>query len=646
MNKKTIRLSCVATLFSVFAIAQTKDTLTTQLKEVVVSATKFATPKEKLGKIIDVISAQDLNNKQGQSLATVLSQVAGVEINGNQSVGGKNLSYFIRGGRNRQVAIYIDGVPVTDPSGINLQYDLRLLPVEQVERIEIMKGASSTLYGSGAATGVINITLKKAKNKVLGGQFTTSFGTQNTAEDLDYKAQDVNQSLFVSGKKAKWNYATQINRTEQTGMSEAVGENATNDPFSRISLSQRLGYAFTKNLSTEIDAAYDKIKNGFDAPFGGLDYVSDVEQNQSNSEQLRLRWSSNYKYNKGEVQWNSGFTSLDRNIEQFSSWDNAVLEYQYSSQNVSSDVFVKHQITNFLDVIGGVQFQYLSMAQEDPYTSIAKEDAKFIIADPYVSFVYSSNFGFNLNMGARLNTHSVYGNQWVYNVNPSYSFTNLPLKIVSSYSTAYITPSLYQLYSPFGNLDLTPEDNSTAELGIESQLLNKKLDFTAVGFYRNESNRFGFFTDPNTFASNYVNEEGSFNAKGIEFSLKYNVFKNLFAQANYTFTEVDPTQARLIAKHAVNVNLDYTLNTKLALNAGFQFRDKRTDAFLNNSTFVTDEVNLAAYKLFSLSGRYTLLTDRLVVNAAVFNIANELFTETIGYNTRGRNVKLGLQFMF
>ena len=77
------------------------------------------------------------------------------------------MGLYIRGGRNHQVLILIDGIPVTDASGISLSYDLRLLPVEQIESIEIMKGASSTLYGSGASTGVINITLKKAGKKAI-----------------------------------------------------------------------------------------------------------------------------------------------------------------------------------------------------------------------------------------------------------------------------------------------------------------------------------------------------------------------------------------------------------------------------------------------------------------------------------------------
>jgi len=164
--KKTIRAVAFFALLTTCAHAQVKDsTKVNTLEEIVVSDTKFAQSKEKSGKVIEVISAKDLAKKSGQSLATVLSQVAGVEINGNQSANGKNLGYYIRGGKNRQILILIDGIPVTDASGISLEYDLRLLPVEQIEKIEVMKGAASTLYGTGAATGVINITLKKESKK-------------------------------------------------------------------------------------------------------------------------------------------------------------------------------------------------------------------------------------------------------------------------------------------------------------------------------------------------------------------------------------------------------------------------------------------------------------------------------------------------
>ena len=209
----------MALLFAVNTYAQEQEPK--QLDEVVISDSKFALPKEKSGKVIVKITAEDLKKKSGQSVAAVLSTVAGVEINGNQSRNGKDLGLYIRGGRNHQVLILIDGVPVTDASGISLSYDLRLLPVDQIESIEIMKGASSTLYGTGAATGVINITLKKAGKKAIAGNAYMNMGTQTVAKKDNYSIKDFNQGFAVNGSAEKVNYFASLNSTETKGISEA-----------------------------------------------------------------------------------------------------------------------------------------------------------------------------------------------------------------------------------------------------------------------------------------------------------------------------------------------------------------------------------------------------------------------------------------
>ena len=247
-------LSVFCMLVITLSFAQQQDTLKIKsLKEVVVSDTKFAQSKEKSGKIIEVITAEDLVKKQGQTVANVLSQVAGVEINGNQSFNGKNLGYYIRGGRNRQVAIYIDGIPVTDASGINLEYDLRLIPVEQIEKIEIMKGASSTLYGTGAATGVINITLKKFAKKEISGTVHINLGTQNTSQTSKTSAQDLNQGIMINGTRNKVSYMTSLNSTGTKGMSEAAGENFEEDTFTRVNVLQKIGFEVSKKLSFDLE---------------------------------------------------------------------------------------------------------------------------------------------------------------------------------------------------------------------------------------------------------------------------------------------------------------------------------------------------------------------------------------------------------
>lgn len=637
MNKKFICIS-VFSLTTAFVYAQQDTLKATNLTEVVVSDTKFAQSKEKSGKIIEVITSQDLEARKGQNLANVLSQVAGVEINGNQSFGGKNLGYYIRGGRNRQTAIYIDGVPVTDASGVNLEYDLRLLSVDQIEKIEIMKGASSTLYGTGAATGVINITLKKSAVKEISGIAYSSIGTQNSSETSKTSAQDFNQGFSVNGTVDKISYMTSLNSTETKGMSEAAGENFEEDTFSRVNVLQKIGFKVNNQLSFEFFGNYDRIKNTFDNAFNGIIANSDDLNNNSLSEQFRIGFLPKYKYRKGEFAINAGASTIERTVIMTNSWINTIDTFNYSGRTASIDAFNKYNFSKQLYLVLGIQYQYFDMTQNDAYTDVTREGAKFNLLDPYATLVFHSNFGLNINIGTRFNTHSEYGNQMVYNFNPSYSFKKLPLKILASYSTAYITPSLYQLYGPYGNLELTPEENATAELGFETLLFANKVTINSVAFYRAERNTIGF-------ASNYINIDGTFNAKGTETSIRYAVSKKINLSGNYTFTQVEAQLDRLIPKHKANIDFSYKWN-RGTFGMQYQFVDQRKDAYYDSNIWATQAVNLAAYQLVNSTISYDLFSNRLQLFGAVTNIFNEDFQEVIGYNTRGRNYKLGLNFLF
>ena len=138
---------------------ETKKGNVETLDEVVVTATKFNLKKENTGKVIHKITQKELQQNAGKNVIEILNNIAGIDVRGVNANAAEPRSINIRGGRSRQVLVLIDGVPVTDQSAINQEFDLRLLAVSQIETIEILKGASSTLYGSGAATAVINIIL-------------------------------------------------------------------------------------------------------------------------------------------------------------------------------------------------------------------------------------------------------------------------------------------------------------------------------------------------------------------------------------------------------------------------------------------------------------------------------------------------------
>lgn len=615
--------------------------LSKTIEEIVISDTKFAQSKEKSGKIIEKITAKDLENKRGQSLANVLSQVAGVEVNGNQSGTGKNLAYYIRGGRSRQVLIVIDGVPVTDASGIGLQYDLRLLPVEQIESIEIMKGAASTLYGSGAATGLINITLKKAVKKEIEGTAYINLGTQNIANQTKTSAQDFNQGFSVNGTKGRFSYLTSLNSTETKGISEAAGTNFEEDNFSRVNIMQKIGIDFNSKINFQAFANYDRLKFAFD---GGS--FSDEVANISFSEQFRVGFTTKYKYVKGELNFVTGYTNLEKKYDTYSSWTSSVDYSYYKSRSMNADLFNKYNFSKQVFLILGTQFQFMDMLEESAYESITNTKANFNVFDPYATLVYNSNFGLNINAGARINNHNLYGNYTTFNFNPSFNFKAMPLKLISSYSTAYITPSLYQLYSPYGNLTLKPEENTTIEAGFETNLFQNKIIFNAIGFYREEENSYDFFTDEVTYESKYINNSSQVIAKGVETNLGFKPVSFFSINGNYTFTQVAEAQSKLIPKHKVNVSFDVDLTKKMHWNTQYQYVESRNDAYFDSITFATVNTVLASYQILNSNISYEVLPNRLSVFTAVTNILDKDFYENIGYSTRGRNFKLGINLKF
>ena len=636
-----IRFSAFTLLFAMNTYAQ--EPTPKQLDEVVISDSKFALAREKSGKVIVKITANELEKNPGQSIASILSTVVGVEINGNQSSAGKNLGTYIRGGRNRQTLIIIDGIPVTDASGVNLEYDLRYISAEQVESIEVMKGAASTLYGSGAATGVINITLKKASKKELTGNTYFSLGTQTTTDNVNYRPQDFNQGISLNGTIGNVNYLAMLNSIETKGISEAQGMDFEPDQLSKISALMKIGFKPNTKFSFDFFTNFDKIKNNYDGFYDNFT-SADTPLNVAKTQQFRFGFSPKYKYKNGELVFNSGFSMNERNYTSLNTWSNSIDYSGYNSKSLNLDAFNKYNFSSRFFLILGTQFQFNEMDSQAEL--IVKQNAKSNWFDTYITTVYNSDFGLNVNAGARYDKHSIYNNYSVYNFNPSYSLSKMGLKLIGSYSTAYITPSLYQLFSPYGNLALTPEKNNTVELGFEKDFINKKIQFNTVCFYREENNSIGFYTDPVTFASNYVNIDGNYNAKGIESMVSYDATNKLKFKANYTFTEVEEPLKRLIPKHKANVSIDYDYSEKAYFNLSYQYVDSRKDVFFDGGTYETVPVQLGSYQLVNAMINFKIIKNRFNLFASANNILNANFTENIGYSTRGRNFKIGLNVIF
>ncbi|MBT8305938.1 MAG: TonB-dependent receptor, partial [Maribacter sp.] len=260
----------------------------------------------------------------------------------------------------------------------------------------------------------------------------------------------------------------------------------------------------------------------------------------------------------------------------------------------------------------------------------------FDIIDPYANLVYVSDTGLNLNLGARINNHSEYGSHFIYNLNPSFTIktNNGYIKVLSSYATSFITPSLTQLFGNFGaNPELEPEENRTFEGGLE-YAINDKLRLSGVYFNRREEN-FVFYDN---ITATYGNAEGTINAQGAEVELNWRPNEALNLTANYTFTERKGDEAIRIPKHKINASLGYAFAKRAFASLDYSFTGERFDTDFN--TF--SNLRLESYSLLNTYVEYGLLPGKLKIFMGVHNLFNTNYVEIIGFTTRGRNINAGL----
>jgi vitamin B12 transporter len=638
MNKTKLFCSILGIGMLSIGFAQTKqDSVNVEkLEEVVITDSRFNLKRENSGKVITKITSEDLEKLQGQSIAEIVGRTVGVEVNGVRSNAGQNLNYFVRGGRNRQVLILIDGVQVTDPSQIANDYDLRLLNADQVESIEILKGASSTLYGTGAAAAVINIKLKEASKKAINLNLRSTLGTNQSSEENNYAIEDFRNSVTLNGSLGKFNYLVSFGHQFTDGLT-AIENGTESDAFNSYNGNLKFGYKFNDAFRLNTYASFDRFNADFDDSFGMMD-----ADNHSVSKQYRLGLSPEFKYNKGSITVNAAYNDVEREIA-------SSFPSKFNAQSVVIDAFNRFNFNDKFYTVFGLNFQDNQMesfsipfGETDFSQAINPENAQFTITDPYANVVYVSDFGLNVNAGLRLNNHSEYGSHLVYSLNPSYKF-DLDfgyVKGLASYSTAFITPSLFQLFEPsFGNADLEPEENQTIEVGAEVSIKDKAT-FSLVYFNRNEDN-FINFVDTGNFVFQYQNTDESFTASGLEFVAQAKVTEDLGLNLNATYTSLDEDLSLRIPEIKINTRLDYKLSRVTQLSLSYQYNDDREDVVFNNTTFENDSVTLDSYGLLDFYISHKIANNKMTLFANVTNIFNEDYQELFGFSTRGRGVNLG-----
>ena len=595
-----------------------------QLDEVVVSDTRIPKPRKNSGKAVVYISAAEIAQNKGISLAQLLNQYAGIYISGAQLHPGQNLSYFIRGGNNRQVLIRIDGVVVSDPSQIESDFDLRLVALDQIATIEVVKGASSSLYGSGAATAILDITTKKELTQKTKLTVAQEWGTQNTFDQKLGKLSDVTkQFVEVQHQLGDVALSGSVQRLASDGMSSVAGTET--DPVKKENIqfsvqSQYSGpWAWSAYLQRDVfDANFDSTYPSFaDADYSFV------------SKQQRIGFAPSYTNGKSSVQTQFSWTDTSRSYADSYPSD-------YKADMFTADLTWRHRASDELTLLGGLFYQDIDSDFKNASSGESYTHNNLAV---FVSGQWQHAKGYALHASVRNSVHSEFGSHQTFTINPFYVkglSSGGYLKFFGSWATSFIAPSQYKLYSgQYGNTELAPEENQTLELGVEQVTDNSRT--TVVAFQREEDNFVDF-----VFLSNfmgYQNRPGIFKVRGVEVESNWSL-KHWSINTNYTFTEKVGQAPLRLPKHAANIGLNYAA-PKTQWGLHWRYIGKRYDV---NQAFTQEKLD--AYALVDARIAFPDFIGNTTASLAVTNVFDVEYTEIFGFTTLGRNLNIALRYAF
>lgn len=622
---------------------------TSFLQEVVVTANKTAHKQNETAKVVSVINREMLRQSGGRSLGELLNQVAGVTVPGANNNLGSNQTISIRGASAGNTLILIDGIPVNDPSVISNYFDINLLNTDQIERIEILKGGHSTLYGSDAVAGVINIISRKNDAAQKHPQWNASLAGGNFAT--------LRSSVGVVGKTKLMDYSVQLSSHYAGGFSAAKDTSGSsqfdNDTYFQQTARAQMGIKTGER--SRLSAAF--LYSGYTADLDAGAFKDEKDFTANNfSRQFNVGW--NRQGIKTKMNFQYQFNQVDRSYLDDSLFiSNPAAAYTNSSYRGSThfaEFFINHQFRQW-ELLTGIDFRQHSTVQDyfssgifGPF-SIPTLSARMSQISGYASLQYRKN-NFTSELGGRFNQHSVYGNNATFSFNPAYRL-NDRMRVFGNWYTAFKTPTLFQLFDTYaGNSSLSPEKGLIQELGFDWSS-SQSFQTRVVAFHRNSRQTIIYSYDPMNWLGQYINASRQTNY-GVELEATWKI-KHIQFRANYTFTDGRTTGAYdgsgtlvgkdtsffnlyRIPRHAVNWQMSFQKN-QWTFQLGGRLASAREE-FIFGSPAIT----MKGYATIDLYTEYNIKEKGLRLFTDLRNLTNTRYEEVRGYNARGFTVVAGI----
>jgi vitamin B12 transporter len=610
------------------ASAQEAQSQNTALSPVTVTATRVPTPESEVGSSITVITSDEMQRKQERTLPEALADVPGLNVVQTGGPGGTT-SVFIRGANADQTKVLIDGIDATDPATGTFNFEHVL--TWDLDRVEIVRGPQSGLYGADAIGGVINIITKKGTGPA---QFTGSveggsFGTQN-------------QNGAASGSAGRFNYYFDVAhaQTLDTPVTPSdlvpVGRSTQGDSYDNKTVSTRLGADLADNFDIGLVARYvDTTLNFTGDDALGPESLKSTEDDQ----QLFTRGTAHLVSFGGVLDQTLGLaytkfnqSDLDPNlpdaVPSLFTGDQYKVDWQGNIKLTESQVLIlraEHQLQQLSEPVG---------AQ---------------ITDNAGIIQLNSNFGarcFNV-LSLRYDGYDPFGGKPTFRIAPALLFPETGTTLNASVGTGFKTPTLAELYENFpsfgffANPNLKPETSLGYDAGFEQTVFEKRVTFGSTWFHNNINNLINI----NDTGTSYENI-GKATTYGVENFVDYTPWTPLTLRGDYTYLIAmdDILDQELLRrpKHKASLNAAWHITDRAVLSSTLLYVGPWVDV---NRAGTVSGLTTNGYTIVNLEGSYDL-RNGLTAYARIDNLLDRHYQDPIGFQRPGFGIYAGLRIAF
>ncbi|WP_159107191.1 TonB-dependent siderophore receptor [Azospirillum sp. B4] len=615
-----------ATLVALGAPAWAADVDT--LSDVVVSATRLPTPELQVANSVTVVTAADIAARQEQTLPDVLKDVPGLNVVQTGGPGGQAY-VFMRGTNSNHVKVLMDGIDVGDPGSPNGTFDFGQFLTADIDRVEVLRGAQSGLYGSDAIGGVINVITRDGA-----GPATFSAGLEGGSFDT------FNQTGGVSGATGPLRYRATVAhfRSGATPVTPAnllaAGEARNDDWYDNVTASTKLGYEVSDVVDLGLVGRYTKTRLRFTGDdFSTYPATPAAQQSTNDTLQYYTRGTGHLSLLDGRLNQTLGLAY--GSVKTSATTPGSANTY-YAGDRVKLDWQADYALAAGHTVVVGAEHQRDGIRQPTA--------AHTTLNAGYAELQSTLFENFHDTVSARYDDNDRFGGKATYRVAPVYIVATTGTKLKASVGSGFKAPSLSEMFQDYpaygfhGNPKLKPETSIGYDAGFEQPLVGGVVRFGATYFHNDVTNLI-------TNNANYTSYDniGKAHTEGVEGFLTVKPTDTLTVRLDHTYTLAydDVLNQELLRRprHKGDVDVRWQATDRLSLDLTLLAVGSVIDG---NRDFSIPRLKAPGYAIVDVAASYDL-NDQFTVYGRITNLMDRDYQNPTGFLRPGRGVFGGIR---